>query len=236
MAADGTVAQGQESVYEAVRRGILRLDFPPGSELEEGALSRQFGVSRTPVREALIRLSSEGLVSIQRGRGARVAMLDLSDLRDFFEALDLLQRATTRLAAVRRTAADIEEIERQVVAFEAAASVSDSSAVNEANHRLHLAVGAAAHSARISGSYAQVLAESLRVTHLCFSESARADERLESHLRKTMDDHRKMLEAIRGSDPDAAEKVAGDHVELFRRRVADTLMSTRLTEGVSARA
>lgn len=224
---------GQESVYEAIRRAILRLDFPPGSELEEGAVSRKFGVSRTPVREALIRLSSEGLVSIQRGRGARVAMLDLSDLRDFFEALDLLQRATTRLAAVRRTAADLEEIERHVVAFENAAGVFDSSAANEANHKLHLAVATAAHSARISAAYGQVLAESLRVAHLCFSESARADERLESHLRKTMADHRKMLEAIRDADPDIAERVARAHVELFRGRVADTLMSTRLTDEVS---
>lgn len=233
MAADEMPFSGQESVYEAIRRAILRLDFPPGSELEEGTVSRKFGVSRTPVREALIRLSSEGLVSIQRGRGARVAMLDLSDLRDFFEALGLLQRATTRLAAVRRTAVDLKEIESHVEAFEQAAAAFDSNAANEANHKLHLAVGAAAHSARVCAAYGQVLAESLRVAHLCFSESARADERLESHLRKTMDDHRQMLDTIRDADPEAAERVARAHVELFRGRVADTLMSTRLTDGIS---
>jgi DNA-binding GntR family transcriptional regulator len=222
-----------DSVYNLIRAAILRLDFAPGSELEEGVLSRRFEVSRTPIREALIRLSSEGLVSIQRGRGARVAMLDLSDLRDYFEGLDLLQRAATRLAAVRRTREDLQEIEIHLVAFEKASAAFDSIATNDANHALHTAIGAAAHSGRIFAAYHQILSETQRIAHLCFSESARADDRLETHLEKTMADHRQMYEAIRAGDANAAERVAGAHVELFRRRVVDALMSTRLTEPLS---
>ncbi|ESR25913.1 GntR family transcriptional regulator [Lutibaculum baratangense] len=236
MAGGGAEAAAPEGIYEALRRGILRLEFAPGSELDEGSLSRQFGVSRTPVREALIRLSSEGLVSMQRGRGARVAMLDLGDLRDYFEGLDVLQRAVTRLAAIRRTKDDIQAIEVHLLEFEAGAAAFDSGRTNEANHDFHLAIGHAAHSARLCSGYAHVLAETLRLAGLCFSETSQADERLESHLQKTMRDHRAMFDAICQGDADAAERAAGGHVDLFRNRLVDTLMSTRLTQGISLRA
>lgn len=236
MAIDEPLNPGTESIYREIRRAILRLKFAPGSELEEGILSRQFGVSRTPVREALIRLSSEGLVRMQRGRGARVATLDLGNLRDFLEGLDLLQRAVTRLAAIRRTQSDLEAIEFHLIAFEGECGCLDNSGVNEANYAFHWAVCEAAHSVHLSAAYARVLAEGLRVAHLCFSEHQNAHRSLPAHLAQTMDDHRTMFEAIRSRDADAAERIAGEHVLLFKNRVADTLMSSELTRGISTSA
>lgn len=228
-----TGGSGSDSAYTALRRRILRLELEPGTELDEATLSRRFGVSRTPIREALIRLSSEGLVTLQRGRGARVAPLDLSGLRGFFEGLDVLQRAVTRLAALRRTAGELDTMERHLRSFEKGARSLDSEAVNDANYEFHLAIGKAGHSSYLCDSYRLILAESQRVTYLCFSEYESADRSLPAHLERTMQEHRQMFEAIRVQDADAAERIAGAHVVLFRNRVADTLMAGDAVSGIS---
>src|SRR5690625_7235330 len=115
---DQMSGSGRQRAYAEVRARILRLDFAPGAELEEGALSRLLALSRTPIREALIRLASEGLVVLQRGRGARVAPLDISSVRTFFEALDLLLLAVSPLAALRRREEDCAGVRTHIGAFE----------------------------------------------------------------------------------------------------------------------
>ena len=70
---------GAQTVFEALRARILALQLPPGADIEEAALVREFDLSRTPVREALIQLASHGLVQLVPNRGARVATLDLKD-------------------------------------------------------------------------------------------------------------------------------------------------------------
>ena len=141
-----TKASGSDQAHMLLRRRILRLDLKPGTELDEVTLSHSLGVSRTPIREALIRLSSEGLVTLQRGRGARVTPLDLTTFRSFFEGLDILQRAVTRLAALRRTPADLKTIKLHLLAFEKGAKSFDSEALNDANYEFHTAIGNAARS------------------------------------------------------------------------------------------
>ena len=101
---------GTQRVYAQVREDIIGLRLPPGADLDEASLEERFGVSRTPVREALIRLASEGLIVLLPNRGARITHIDISDVPQLFEALELCQRATIRWAAERRTPADISEL------------------------------------------------------------------------------------------------------------------------------
>jgi len=214
---------GGDRAYAEIRARILRLDFAPGLELEEGGLSRLLGLSRTPVREALIRLASEGLVVLQRGRGARVAPLEFGSLRAFFEALDLLQRAVSRLAAVRRTEEDLARIEPHLHAFEEHGRREASLDMTEANYRFHLAIAAAAHSSFLEQAYGRVMTEGLRITRVAFSEYSEGAPPLVPHLSRTMDDHQALFDAIRRRDADAAERLAGEHNALFRSRIAQTL-------------
>src|SRR6185295_9881124 len=86
-------------VYEYIKERILSLEFPPGMNLANVDFSH-LAVSRTPVREALIKLAHEGLVTLHQNRGAWVSEITLSDVRQFFEALDVAQRMVTRLAAL----------------------------------------------------------------------------------------------------------------------------------------
>ncbi len=236
MQSDGSPLGGSDRVHATLRQEILRLALAPGSRLDEAALSVRFAVSRTPVREALIRLTAEGLVESAKGQGARVSALEMSNLRPFFEALDLLQRAVTRLAALRRTPAQLLRIAQLSQAFDSGALALDSTAANEANFALHRAIAEAAHSDYLAQAYDRCMGDGLRLAYLCFSEHTGVDERLERHLELTMADHAAMVAAIGAGDAEAAEAAAGGHVDLFRNRMGTAMMSTDLVRGIGLSA
>jgi DNA-binding GntR family transcriptional regulator len=114
-----------DRIYEALRRKILSLSLEPGRKIDEAALVKEFGVSRTPVRECLVRLASEGLVVLLPNRGSQVAPFDLASLRDYLEAIDLCQRAATSWAAVRRRRDHVDRIEEVSRRFEDAVAARD---------------------------------------------------------------------------------------------------------------
>ncbi len=233
MQADDETTGGSERVYGVLRQEILHLTLSPGTRLDEAALTARFSVSRTPVREALIRLAAEGLVHHAKGQGARVSALELSNLRAFFEALDLLQRAVTRLAALRRTEAQMAAIAAHADAFDRAAHARDATAANDANFALHRAIAEAAQSDILAQSYDRCMSDGLRLAFLCYSDRTGLDDPLRRHLDQTMADHHAMTEAIRNRDAEAAEAVAGAHVDLFSRRMHTALMTTDAVRPVS---
>src|SRR3569623_3510616 len=89
-------------IYGVLREQILSLELVPNAELDEVQLSRELGVSRPPIHEALIRLASADLVVLAPNRGQRVAPLDLDQVPQLVETLELYERAPTRWAAQRR--------------------------------------------------------------------------------------------------------------------------------------
>lgn len=233
--------RGAEHVYRMLRQAILCMELRPGSDLDELEISSRYAVSRTPVREALIRLTAEGLVQAVRGRGSRVAAMNLFDLRDFFESLDLLQRAQTTLAALRRSAEELREIKaaeelREIEAaerdFEKAAAGRDVDVLTEMNFRFHLAISQAAHSRHLHHGYERALIEGMRVGHVSFIEHDGTQARLQEHLDRTIADHREMVSFIRDQDTEGAERVATRHVELFRNRIVTTVLSPDATRRV----
>ncbi|WP_335949738.1 GntR family transcriptional regulator [Salipiger bermudensis] len=224
--------RGAEHVYRMLRQAILCMELRPGSDLDELEISSRYAVSRTPVREALIRLTAEGLVQAVRGRGSRVAAMNLFDLRDFFESLDLLQRAQTTLAALRRSDHELREIEAAERDFEKAAAGRDVDVLTEMNFRFHLAISQAAHSRHLHHGYERALIEGMRVGHVSFIEHDGTQARLQEHLDRTIADHREMVSFIRDQDTEGAERVATRHVELFRNSIVTTVLSPDATRRV----
>lgn len=214
---------GGRRTYDEIKGRILNLEFEPGMELEETHLAKLLGVSRTPIREALVRLGAEGLVTLMPNLGARVAAMDIGDLRQFFEALDICQRTVTRLAARRRGETEIEAIEKPLLGFEKVAGGGDANAMIEQNHHFHETIGAAAHNHYLGQTYSRLLTEGLRIARVCFAHEVDPGDPLTGHLDRTIGDHRAMFEAIREHDEDAAEDIARLHCDLFRRRIAQNL-------------
>ena len=214
---------GTAWVYELLRTDILALAIEPGEDLDEAGLVQRLGISRTPVREALIRLASEGLVELLPNRGARVAPIDLREFPRYVEALDLIQRAATRLAAARRRDSDLTEIDRARDKFEQAVNDGDASAMTQSNRDFHVAIGEASGNRYVSDVYARLLDQGMRMLRIPFAYDPRGDDGVGRHLTRIIKEHRALAKAIRAGDGERAETMAGNHTELFQSRLMQYL-------------
>ena len=131
---------GVKMVYELLRDEILDLVLPPGSPIDEVQLAERFKMSRTPIREALVRLSGEGLIDTLPNRSTMVANIDFLNMHTFFDALVLMYRVTTRLAAQYHRPEDLKAIRAEQARFTAAAEAQDALAMIATNAALHLSL------------------------------------------------------------------------------------------------
>ncbi len=129
-----------ELAYDEIRSRIVSGAMPPGSRVGQGELAEQLGISRGSVREALRRLAGDRLVDFEVNRGFFVAEKGLDDVRDRLEARLALEPEIARLAASRRSAADLDAM-RATIAAEESAQSSDE--VHDASRAFHFAVAAA---------------------------------------------------------------------------------------------
>lgn len=214
---------GSARVYAILREEILRMQLSPGAPLDEVSLSERFGLSRSPIREALVRLSSEGLVVILPNRSTIVTPIDFEGLPHYLDALDLLQRAVTRLAAIRRTEADLAKIVAAAAECDEKVQVtiatSDSLPMIEANHRFHMVVARAGKNAYYTSFYKRLLDEGRRMLHIHFQYKLLSPE----GVRSIAADHGEIVDAIRARDPERAEQTAHAHAAQFRGRFLEFL-------------
>jgi len=217
---------GARWAYQQIQEMILSNEIGPGADLDEARLIELLGLSRTPIREALIQLTAEGLVELLPNRGARVSNIDLAVVREFFEALNATQRMVTRWAAIRRRKGDIEAIDGKRVEFEAAAARNDVEQMTRINVDFHIAIGNAAGNSFIAKTYTQLLVFGMRLSRIALVYEDATDGK-DKHIKKIIDEHRQLSTSIVTGDADKAEQFAGQHSELFRDRVL-TFMSSNL--------
>jgi DNA-binding GntR family transcriptional regulator len=211
---------GAAFVYERLRDEILRLDLEPGSPLDEVGLSKRFRLSRSPVREAIIRLAGEGLVTVFPNRSSMVAPLDLRLIPAHLDALEVMQRLTTRLAAQNRTERDIERIEAGEAAFAEAVNSRLLLEMINANHDYHMAIAEAGANPYFTSLYGRILDEGKRMLHMHFSFAAESRVR---GLQTLMSEHGAITQAIKNRDLDLAEELAYVHSVEFRKRFTSYL-------------
>lgn len=198
-------------MHDVLHREILSLTLAPGELLDEMSLSRRFGFSRSPIREALIRLAGDGLVVTLPNRTTIVAPVDIARFPTYVDALDIAQRVCTRLAAQLRNDADLLAIEAAQKAFISAVSSTDHLAMSETNKTFHMAIAAAGKNTYMAGFYERLLNEGRRILHLHFDYIERTrDGRL------LTDEHEEMIDAIRARDVERADRLAHDHTRQLR--------------------
>ncbi|HDR9173104.1 TPA: GntR family transcriptional regulator [Burkholderia vietnamiensis] len=220
----GARRHGGRYIYEELRRQILTLQLKPGSPLDEVSLAAQFGLSRSPVRDALARLISEGLVTILPNRTTLVTPFEIEEFPKYISALDLIQRAVTRLAAVYRTEADLVRIREADEAYACALDSGDFQAMSETNKTLHMTIAQAANNPYFLGYYERLLGEGQRLSHLHFDFVMSSPSATKLHR-----DHVDIIDAIVRQDADLAEKLAHEHTMLFQRRFLE-YMHQNMTE------
>lgn len=216
--------RGAHHVYAALRERILDLSLRPGAKLDEMSIVQSLGVSRTPVREALIRLASEGLVFLLPNHGAQVASLDLIDMAQYFEALELTERVVSRWAAIRRTEEDLERIRAARDAYDRAAKRKDYAGLIELNRDFHAAITTAAQNVHIRNARLLLLDQGMRLHRIWYNGLSHHDPHKD--VARTQAEHNRMVMALERRDADLAEDLARAHVEMFRQRLNEFLNSS----------
>lgn len=221
-----------DQAVSEIRERILDLRLRPGERLDDIGIASEIGLSRTPVREALFHLSSEGLVEVGPRGGFAVRGLELLDIRELFEAHSVLARSVARLVALRATADDLSALEAATDSVDQAVASADPGAIASANARLHQLEAQVARNEYLSILASRIHLLGQRLSYLSFGGAGGLDGDLGSHYREISSDHAHSLEAYRARDADAAERHAAKHVELFRRRIMAFIDSDGL-DGVS---
>lgn len=195
--------QLKDVVYERLREALIDLTFKPGEPLREAALVERLGVSKTPIREALVRLERDGLVETAPYRGARARGYTEDDLRELFEVRELIECECIRRAARQSDPDVVKSLTRNVVDSELALGRND-----------------LRRAASLLDEFDDILFALLDNRMLL-----EVRERLSAHLRRigrfdanaerfrvSVEEHRGMLEAIENRRPAIAERLLRQHL------------------------
>ncbi len=209
-------------VYETLRDEILSLAVEPGQLIDEASLAARFGVSRSPVREALVRLVSESLLQTLPNKGTIVAPLRIQEFPQYVDAMDLIQRSVTRLAADVRTKDSLELIKKEQNRFEACVSANDVLGMIQSNRDFHMAVAAAASNRYLESAYAKLLDDGRRFLRLYFKSYG------DTLPKELIGAHNKIIEAIEARDADLAEELAREHTAEMQQQFLNYLGDRRM--------
>lgn len=199
-----------ERAYGHLKRGILDRSYPGGSVVTEGEVAEDVGVSRTPVREALLRLQAEGLVHLQTKRGALVLAVTAAEARDVLEARELVESwAAPRALAARDRLLPIAT--GHVEAMRAARAAGDAPALVEADRAFHEAVVEAAGNEVLARLYSSLRDRQLRMGVATMEMSSERQDR-------AVAEHERLLAALVAGD-ERFVSLTTEHVHTARSLV-----------------
>jgi DNA-binding GntR family transcriptional regulator len=223
---DGGLGSLHERVGAALRDLIVEGELAPGSRISERELCARFGISRTPLREALKVLAREGLVDLLPRRGARVARLDAKDVADMFEVMASLEALAGRLAAARITAPELDEIRALHFEMLAAHARRDLPTYFRRNQAIHEAILAAARNPVLSRTYHGLGGRIRRARYVANMSKER--------WRDAVAEHEAILEALARRDAEALAGLLERHLDNKRAVVETTLAAEPAPEESAA--
>lgn len=208
-------------VYTRLREAIVSLALKPGSRLNDTALAAEFGVSRTPVREALKRLEDEGLVETVPGSITRVAPLRPEEARHAFVVAAALYALAARLAALSIDEAMLESMRASNARLRQAAAARDTLAAIEADDAFHSAAVEAAGNPEIAAALARLLPKLRRLEIARFAADRAAD---------SADQHERIIEAFRKGDAVSAAELTETNWLKLGETLAETVEGAEVSE------
>jgi DNA-binding GntR family transcriptional regulator len=218
-----------ERAYRLIRRSIIEGEFEPGSRLVEQRIGEMFDLSRTPVREALRALAADGLVTIERNRGAMVSTMSETDIRDLYELRARLESLAAERAALRMDAGGIAELDLSIAEFDAGIDMAATGAgdaglrqVTAANNAFHQAIVEGAQHRRLSALL--VHAVDIPLVYQVFRHQTREQSERSNAF------HRMIRDAVATKEPQRAGALMVEHIMQGR----DTLLSLRAEQAERA--
>jgi len=198
-----------EQAYMQLRQMIVRLDFATGDVLREDELRVLLGIGRTPIREALQRLQREHFVTVIPRRGMFVSGIEVSELSMLFETRAVLEPYAARLAALRGTAEQWDDMEA-TLARTADPSLDDEDQL-ALDRRCHEIIWAASGNRFLLDTLDMLYAQSDRLWHLYLADVA--------DMQHAVDEHQAILAALRSGDGDVVADLLETHVRGFDTQI-----------------
>lgn len=215
-----------QQVRDQLEEDIVNGRMLPGEQVQIEQLMARFGVSRTPVREALQQLEISGLVVVQPKRGTFVAQVGIPELIQMFEVMAELEAMCARLAARRAPPQALADIRGALSACEAEAAAADVNAYYYANEQFHALIYQACGNPFL---VQQTLALKNRL-----KPYRRLQLRIRNRMAQSLEEHRQIVHALEQGDDAMAARIARDHVLIQGQRFSDLLSLAGDRSGATA--
>ncbi len=203
MARYSGVGNAADVVHAVLRHSIIHGQLRPGSRFRAEEMAKQLGMSRTPVREAHLRLEAEGLLTVKPGVGLVVAEFSEEEVIETYAIREALEGMAARLAAEHASARDLDVIRSVAAELKDACKASDFARLREGSGAFHLAVARAARNARLHATIAEIQDTFRRFVPSTMTNAERGAE--------AVAELEAILHAIETRDPEAAERAARAH-------------------------
>lgn len=195
-----------KTIYYKLREEIINLYLEPGTSISEKELSEKYSVSRTPVREALVRLAQEGLVQIYPQRGTIVSLIDLSAVEDGRFLREHLERAVVKEACREFSQENMLALEMNLKLQQMYIESHDDKKLFEADEEFHKIIFEGSNKKRIWNSINDGSTEFQRIRMLRLAANSSWDNIFEQH--------KEIFDSIKNKDPEKAEKYMKEHLNM----------------------
>lgn len=207
-----------DRAYALIRERIVTLKLLPGQQIDEASLGKVLSIGRTPIREALQRLTAEKLLDSVPGRGFYVRSVSIDDVKGLFEVLTTLERFAVHLAAQRITPEEVRRLSEVSERHKAAMARKDFLKVTTLNSDFHRLIHEAAHNAFLLNALKGMYHQSERLAYLTYTKEAHP-KGMEEFNRKAVEDHELLIGHLAAADGERAVEVITSHFLRFFLRV-----------------
>ena len=198
---------------DSLKDRILSTELEPGTDLDEARLCEVYGISRTPLREVLQRLSGDGYILLEDNRGAKVASMDVSVMRTFFQTAPLIYANISRLAAENWREGQLAALKQTQRAFALAVKAGEASEAALCNHRFHAQIGDMAQNDYLVASLNRLLIDHTRMSQTFYRPTSEAESAL---VVKAIGQHEAMIAAFESREAPLSLELALKHWDLSR--------------------
>lgn len=211
-----------ESIADELRRRTIAGVYRAGQRLTEEALTRELGVSRPPLREAMRMLQQEGLLTAEPRRGVMVTPLTAADVREIYSLRHALENLAIELAVPVQDESQLKPMLMAVADMRRCVRRGDRAALTLANHRFHQSLVRLAGHSRLQRAYDSLMAQ----LQMCMSMNLRFRESLSGTLGDVVSRHAHLVELIRDGDPQAVQRALEVHGDRSFLEKLDELLDT----------
>lgn len=202
----------RDAAYDAIKHRIITCVFKPGDYLNESFVSESIGIGRTPVHQAIDRLTQDGLLEVIPRKGIIVKPISLEEVMQSTEVRRVNEPHCVRLAAERADNVDLSVMGDILARADAWTEVRNIEQMMLLDREFHMALAKAARNAVLASILQNLHERSLRFWFISLNAP--------DHHREVQNEHRAIFEAIERRDADAAAKAMADHIESFRRNIS----------------